>query len=242
MIQKMLASALIAGCAAGLLAAVLHFAFVQKYILLGETYETGEAVHFAAGPDGHTHAGEATHDHETHEHAEISGFSRNLWTVLFTGLIYVAYAMILVAGFGLARTFGISIGAQQGLMWGIAGFVAFQLAPALGTPPELPGTPAPDLGDRQVWWWFTVVATATGLALLAYRRGIAFVVIAAALLAAPHVIGAPTLEGFGGVAPPEVAAAFAARVLAVGLAVWALMGWVAGYVWERDGAFGRAKA
>jgi hypothetical protein len=47
MFQKMLTSALGAGCAAWLLAAVLHFAFVQKYILLGEEYETGAAVHFA---------------------------------------------------------------------------------------------------------------------------------------------------------------------------------------------------
>jgi cobalt transporter subunit CbtA len=234
MIQKMLASALIAGCAAGLLAAVLHFAFVQKYILLGEAYETGDAVHFAAAPDGHTHASEAAHDHGTHDHGEPTTFSRNLWTVLFTVLIYAAYAMILIAGFGLAHSFGISIGAVQGLLWGIGGFVAFQLAPALGTPPELPGTPAPDLGDRQMWWWFTVASTATGLALLAYGRKLAFVALAVVLLAAPHVIGAPSLEGFGGVAPPEVAAFFAARVLGVGMAVWAFMGWVAGIVWERD--------
>jgi cobalt transporter subunit CbtA len=128
------------------------------------------------------------------------------------------------------------------LLWGIAGFVAFQLAPALGTPPELPGTPAPDLGDRQLWWWFTVAATATGLALLAYGRKPVFVGLAVVLLAAPHVIGAPSLEGFGGVAPPEVASFFAARVLGVGMAVWALMGWVAGYVWERDGAINRLAA
>ena len=50
---------------------------------------------------------------------------------------------------------------------------------------------------------------------------------------APHVIGAPELEGFSGVAPPEVSAAFAARVLGVGLAVWALMGWVVGFVWAK---------
>jgi cobalt transporter subunit CbtA len=234
MIQKMLASALIAGCAAGLLAALLHFAFVQKYILLGETYETGEVVHFAAAPDGHSNAGEAAHDHSAHDHGETSATMRNVWTVLFTALIYVAYAMILVAGFGLARAYGIAVNAQAGLLWGLAGFVAFQLAPALGTPPELPGTPAPDLGDRQVWWWFTVAATATGLALLAYGRGVVFVALALALLAAPHVIGAPSPEGYGGVAPPEVAAFFAARVLGVGMAVWAFMGWVAGYVWERD--------
>ena len=33
--------------------------------------------------------------------------------------------------------------------------------------------------------------------------------------------------------PLAPAAEFAARVLGVGLAVWALMGWVAGFVWAR---------
>ena len=239
----MLASALIAGCAAWLLAATLHFAFVQKYILLGETYETGEAVHFggaSAAADNHDHdhgdtEGDATHDHDAHAHAAPgSDTVRNAWTVLFSGLVYVAYAMILVAGFGLARIYGHAIGAREGLLWGIGGFAAFQLAPAVGLAPELPGTAAADLAARQVWWWGTVMATGAGLALLAYGRGLAIMALAAVLLAAPHAIGAPVLDGFSGVAPPEVAASFAARVLGVGLAVWALMGWVAGYVWGRE--------
>jgi cobalt transporter subunit CbtA len=247
MIQKMLTSALVAGCAAWLLAAVLHFAFVQKYILLGEEYETGAAVHFAgvaptmddhaaddhATDAGHSHAeGEAAHGHSDGE--EPSTVTRNLWTAVFFGLIYVAYAIILAAGFGLARTYGRMITARDGLLWGIAGFAAFQLAPAMGLAPELPGTMAADLGARQVWWWGTAGATAVALGLLGYGRGLATTVLAVGLLAAPHVIGAPELEGFSGVAPPEVAGAFAARVLGTGLAVWAVMGWVAGYVWARD--------
>jgi predicted cobalt transporter CbtA len=55
-----------------------------------------------------------------------------------------------------------------------------------------------------------------------------------ALLALPHVIGAPEIEGYYGVAPPEVAGAFAARVLGVGLAVWACLGWTAGFFWSRQ--------
>lgn len=243
----MLTSALGAGCAAWLLAAVLHFAFVQEYILLGETYETGAAVHFAgAAPqtaeDGHSHdAGDAAHSHDEaaeagHDDgsADAAHTTRNLWTVAFFGLVYVAYAMMLVAGFGLARAYGMTITEHQGLLWGIAGFAAFQLAPAMGLAPELPGTLAADLGDRQIWWWGTVAATATGLGLLAYGRGVATVALGAVLLAAPHVIGAPGVEGFSGVAPPEVSAAFSARVLGVALAVWALMGWVAGYLWSRE--------
>jgi cobalt transporter subunit CbtA len=262
MIQRMLTSALAAGCAAWLLAALLHFAFVQKYILLGEEYETGASVHWAgvapadghdeateghthdaatgddhthdAAEEGHSHdAAEAEHDHDHGGGEERSTFTRNLWTTVFFGLVYVAYAMILVAGFGLARTYGKTITAREGLLWGVAGFAAFQLAPAMGLAPELPGTLAADLGARQVWWWGTAAATATGLGLLGYGRSLVTTLIAVALLAAPHLIGAPELEGFSGVAPPEVAGAFSARVLGVGLAVWALMGWVAGFVWAK---------
>lgn len=247
MFQKMLTSAIGAGCAAWLLAALLHFAFVQEYILLGETYETGTAVHFAgAAPqtaeDGHGHdeapeaEAEAGHDHD-HDNAEAAAPStRNLWTVAFFGLIYVAYATMLVAGFGLARVYGRTITEHQGLLWGVAGFAAFQLAPAMGLAPELPGTMGADLTDRQIWGLGTTLATALGLASLAYGRGVAALALGAVLLAAPHVIGAPGVEGFSGVAPPEVAAAFSARVLGVALAVWALMGWVAGYLWSRTDA------
>ncbi len=241
----MLASALYAGVVAGLLAALLHFAFVQKLILLGEAYETGAAVHFAGvAPQTDHHAdGTATeaHSHDaatethSHDHGDApSTFIRNAWTVVFSTLVYVAYALILTAGFGLARIYGHVITAREGLLWGIAGFASFQLAPAMGLAPELPGTLAADLGARQVWWWGTVIATGGALGLLAYGRGAIAALAAVLLLAAPHVIGAPELDGFSGVAPPEVAAAFAARVLGVGLAVWAVMGGVAGFVWARE--------
>jgi cobalt transporter subunit CbtA len=240
MIQRMLAGGLIAGFAAGLLGALLHFAFVQELILLGEKYETGALVHFAgageapeAAAHDHSHGdGEAAHDHG--DSGETSAFQRNALTVLFTGLIYAGYGLLLVAGFALAEHFGRTIKAQDGILWGISGFVALQFAPAMGLAPELPGTIAADLGARQIWWWGTVFATGTGLALLAYGRGFVAWGIAGALLAAPHVIGAPQLGEYFGSAPPEVGAEFAARVLGVGLVTWTVLGWLAGRFWTHD--------
>lgn len=245
MITRMLAGGVLAGFAAGLFAALLHFAFVQKLILLGEQYESGALVHFQsgdaaaagrsadAGAADHSHAtGEAAHSHAPAE--EGGSFKRNALTVMFTALIYASYGILLVAGFALAEHFGIRVAARDGLLWGIAGFAAFQLAPAMGLAPELPGTVAANLGARQVWWLGTVLATATGLGLLAYGRSLLTAVIAGALLAAPHVIGAPELGQFYGVAPPEVGAAFAANVLGVGLATWAVLGWLAGRLWSNS--------
>lgn len=238
MIQRMLTSALCAGLAAGLLAAVLNFALVQNLILLGERYESGQIVHLgtAAAPVpevGHDHttpaAAATAHDHGT----PATPLRRNSLTALFAVLLYTGYGLLLVAGFALAEHFGARITARDGVLWGGAGFVAFQLAPGLGLAPELPGTPGADLVLRQIWWLGTVAATATGIAVLAYGRGISVAVLAVALLAAPHLIGAPQTEQFAGVAPPELAAAFAARVLGASLAAWLLLGRVAGHFWTQ---------
>ena len=238
MTQRLLTSALFAGFVAGLLAALLHFALVQDLILQAETYESGEARHFAGvaaetvSPD---HAeGSAAHSRDAGEAGD--AFSRNLLTVLFTALIHVGYALLLVAGFGVASGLGIRIGLREGLLWGIAGFAAFQLAPAAGLAPELPGTIAADLSDRQIWWYGTVLATAAALALIGYGRKAHLWVAGAVLLVLPHVIGAPQPDAYAGVAPPELAAAFAARVLAVGLVVWASLGALAGWFWNRNPA------
>ncbi len=258
MIKRMVTSAVFAGLAAGLLAALLHFVFVQKLILLGEEYETGAMVHFGsaivhdhdaaepmthdhdtaepAAPDAEASAGaEAGHEH--HHHAadeEGSPLQRNALTVLFFVVTYVSYGLILAAGFGLADSFGNTIGLREGLLWGIAGFIAFQLAPAMGLEPELPGTMAADLAARQLWWWGTALATVAGLALIGYGKGVPAYGAAVLLLALPHIIGAPELEGYSGVAPPELAAAFAARGLGVGLLVWATLGAMTGHLWSRS--------
>ncbi len=236
----MIASALIAGIAAGLIAALLHFAFVQKYILLGEQYETGAMVHFGASgsaPVEGTETVEAGHEHDdSHDHASpTSDFKRNALTVTFMVILYVAYAFLLIAGFGVAEAWGRKIGAAEGLLWGLSGFAAFQLAPAMGLAPELPGTIAAEIGARQVWWWATVACTGGGLALLAYGRSWMAFALGGGLLALPHAIGAPEVSGFFGTAPPEVGAIFAARVLGTALVTWAVLGWFAGAAWEREG-------
>lgn len=243
MIQRMLASALFAGFAAGLFAALLHFVFVQDFILMGERYESGAATHFggpaphpadpAAAPHDHADA-TAAHDHDHGTPA--SDLTRNGLTVAFAALLYVGYGLLLVAGFAVAETMGRRVTAREGILWGIAGFAALQLAPAMGLSPVLPGTLTADLTLRQVWWLGTAIATAAGLALLAYGRGPVAIAAAGVLIALPHLIGAPELATFSGTAPPEVAAAFAARTLGCGLAVWALLGWLAGRFWTAQAA------
>lgn len=232
MFKRMLGGGLIAGFGAGLFAAVLHFAFVQEIILHAELYETGELVHFGTGAGGNEiGSGAVSDDGHDHSHGDTDGadtstLTRNVMTVLFTGLIYAGYGLILAAAYQIAGLFGRQISLQQGILWGIAGFASFQLAPAMGLAPELPGSTAADITLRQVWWLGTVLATGAGLALIGLGRSLPFVIGGAVLLVLPHVIGAPILDGFHSIAPPELAGEFSARVLGVGLAVWALLGWL----------------
>ena len=58
--------------------------------------------------------------------------------------------------------------------------------------------------------------------------------LAALLILAPHLFGAPEPEVLTGPAPPEIAALYAARVIAAGLAVWVCLGLFAGALWSSD--------
>jgi len=230
----MLAGGVIAGFAAGLFAALLHFAFIQNTLLLGEDYESGAAVHWAGVPSdtGTPEPGDTTSVEEDagaadgHTDEDESAFTRNALTVLFTGFIYSGYGLILVAAMQVPGLFGRNVNPRDGVLWGVAGFAVFQMLPSMGLPPQLPGTLSADVQLRQIWWVATIFATASGLGMLAYGRNLVWVLAAIVLLATPHLIGAPEIEGYFGYAPPELGAQFATRVLGVGMVAWALLGWL----------------
>ncbi|MEO8242210.1 MAG: CbtA family protein [bacterium] len=244
MIKHMLASGLIAGCLVACLVTVLQFAFQEDHVLLAERYESGELVHFQPPAADHDHASTETatqspdaaapddHDH-MHGDAEESFALRQSKSVLAALVTYCGYGLVIVSGFAMANQFGIAIPPSHGLLWGLAGFACFQLAPAMGLEPELPGGHAAPLQARQIWWIGTALATAAGLALLAYGNGVLPRLAAIVLLAIPHVIGAPHLDQFTGVVPPELAASFAARSLGVGLVAWLTLGGLACWLWTR---------
>ena len=116
----------------------------------------------------------------------------------------IGFALLLAAAFSLRS--GVSW--RQGILWGIGGYAAFFALPAFGLPPELPGTEAAELQDRQVWWLVTVTLSAVGIALLGLTRGWPWKALAIALIALPHLIGAPHSETHSALAPPELLQAF----------------------------------
>lgn len=233
MLKSLLVSALFAGLGAGLLAAGLQLALLVPLIAEAELYETGALIHFGGGdPTTPEAAAEAPSPIGTGD------LTRDLLTVMLTVLTMSGWGMLLVAGFAAAERFGLGrIDRHKGLMWGIAGFAATQLLPGAGLPPEMPGAGAAELDLRQTWWLLTVAASAAGIALLAYGNTAARLA-GVALIAAPHLIGAPEPDTFAGVVPPELSGLFAVRVLAVGAVGWAALGAIAGHFWSRESATG----
>jgi len=78
----------------------------------------------------------------------------------------------------------------KGVLWGLAGFIAFFAAPGIGLPPEIPGIEAAPLENRQGWWMLTVGVFIVGIGLLAFAP-LKFKAISLVLFALPYIIGAP---------------------------------------------------
>ncbi|MGR3605205.1 CbtA family protein [Sulfitobacter sp.] len=224
MFSRFLTSALFAGAVAGLIAGLLQLAFVQPVLLHAELYESGQLLHFGADPNS--------------AQPVLPGFNavRDGLSLIFTMLTYTGYALILLALMSLAEDRGARIDGRTGLIWGIAGFVTFHLAPGFTLAPEVPGVAAADVGARQVWWFATVAAAGIGLWLIAFTHNWLLWPVSVILLAAPHIIGATEPDSFSGTVPPELAALFAARGLGVGMAAWVLLGCFAGFFWQREAA------
>ncbi len=223
MFSRILTSALFAGAAAGLIAALLQLVFVQPVLLHAELYESGQLVHFG---------GAAVSSAQ-----DIPGFQplRDGLSILFNMLTYTGFAFVLVAAMSLAERRGHQITSRSGLFWGLAGFVAFHFAPGFSLPPEVPGVAAADVAQRQVWWIATITAAAIAMWLIAYGRNWTAWGAAIVLLVMPHLIGAPEPEAFAGPVPPELGALFATRAFGVAIAGWIALGSFATYFWQREG-------
>jgi len=234
MLRSLVLSAAAAGLAAGLFTAALQQVTTTPLILEAERYEAAAVQHSAAV----TGRGIiATHGHATHERgapAEAAPaearLRRTAGTALATVVLGIGFALSLLAAMVLANR---RIDGCTGLAFGAAGFTAVALAPALGLPPEIPGSAAADLAGRQAWWLFTAGATAAGLAALLLGRHAALQAAGLALIAIPHVIGAPHPAAYASTAPAELAGRFAATSLVVSAVFWAALGFAAGFVHER---------
>ncbi len=237
MLKKLLTSALFAGVAAGVLAAVLHFALLVPIIIEAERYETGALTHFTAAPDqapGDATSAAADEGPDTSLwHRDTNPLHRGIMTFGAEMVNYTGLALLMAALFAVAEKYGHRITARQGILWGLAGFLAFHVAPAAGLPPETPGIPAAPLGARQMWWVATVLSSGVGIALIAFGRALLLPAVGVVLILLPQLVGAPHPAELAGVVPPSVEGLFAGRSIAVAAVTWPFLGFISAWFWQR---------
>jgi cobalt transporter subunit CbtA len=131
MLRRIFLTAVLAGAIGGLAVTLLQSFATTPLIQAAEGFE-------AAVELGHQQEGAAAWAPASGLERLASGFLANL-------LIAIGFAALLAAAFTLA---GAPKGWGTALLWGLAGFAAFALLPALGLPPELPGMVAAELTGR----------------------------------------------------------------------------------------------
>ncbi len=232
MFRRILLTAAFAGSIAGLVVSLAQRAEVIPLIQLAETYEEAASQQAAASPHAGAHVPAGVYGANEPAPAEwepADGLERTLYTVVANMVSGVGFALVLVAGFAFA---GGHPDWRRGLVWGLGGFAAFALAPALGLPPAPPGAAEADLVLRQLWWSGTVAGTVLGLSLAVFARRLPHKLAGLLLLALPHLVGAPASEGTSAV-PPSLAFDFALASLATALVFWLVLGGLAAHFFGR---------
>lgn len=227
MIKRIAQTAGFTGLLAALLLTLLQSFWVAPLILQAESFEkappASEMVHEHA-------AGAAAHSHDAQAWEPEDGWQRVLSTTGGNLVVAVGFALMLAGLYTLrapTRT-------AQGLLWGLAGYATFVLAPTLGLPPELPGTAAADLTLRQTWWIGTAASTAAGLALIVFGRNWLLKGLGLAILAVPHVIGAPQPEAHSMLAPEALEAQFKIASQLTNVAFWLALGLISAWLFRRN--------
>ncbi|TMJ38137.1 MAG: cobalt transporter [Alphaproteobacteria bacterium] len=234
MIGRVILAALLAGIAAGLFYGAIQHVRLTPLILEAEKYEN------AGGGHSHDHAAATTTTTQSAPVTEAApeegawapadGAERTFYTFIASIVAAAGFAAVLA---GISILSGIKITPRNGLLWGIAGFLAVHLAPAASLPPELPGMPAGDLLARQAWWVGTIVATGLAIWLFTQRNEMWAKVAAVILVALPHIIGAPMPPTHESGVPAVLSAQFAANTLAVAALMWLAIGGFLGFAMDR---------
>ncbi|HEY0526920.1 MAG TPA: CbtA family protein [Stellaceae bacterium] len=245
LMRRVLFAGIIAGVAAGCVVTLLQMVKLTPLILAAEVFEDAAPHNHAAADAATTSAPGAGHSGHEHgaavatgagtEWQPADGLERTAFTLLANIIVGAGFGLLLSGAFAMREAAGgRAPDARQGVLWGLAGFAAFALAPSFGLPPELPGSHAADLPLRQAWWLATAVGTAGGLALLVFTQHLGWRIAGIVLIAAPHIVGAPhPAVHAAGTAPPELAAAFAAASLVTAALFWTVLGSLNGWLYRK---------
>ena len=212
MTPRLILAVIVAGLFAGIIMSGIQHYKLVPLISIAESFEKPETPCVQTMP-GMAMCGESWMPAE--------GLQRIAATTAATMLVGAGYALLLV-GFSLIS--GLPITKQNGLVWGLCGFLAICLAPAAGLPPELPSMPVADLHMRQIWWMATATSTGFALYLIAGRTESWAKPLAVLAIALPQLFSLPQPMPHQTDLPPLLAAQFVSASIAANAVFWALIG------------------
>ncbi|MGN8200257.1 CbtA family protein [Salinisphaera sp. RV14] len=210
---------------------------------IGEQFTTApliaQAEHYEQ--PAHHHAAGAHSADEVHAWAPADGAPRMLFTIAADIGVAMGFALLLMVAMSVATLArGTPLGPAPGALWGLSGFAAVFVAPALGLSPEVPGTLAAALTDRQLWWAATVAVVIVALAMAVFAPGWKKLP-ALVLMPLPYLFGAPEPAGsaYAGHGPAATAALeqihqqFIWASGATNLVLWLVLGTACGWAMRR---------
>lgn len=225
MIKRIAQTAGFTGLLAALVLTLLQSFWVAPLILEAETFEK------PAPTQTHDHADSAmpAHSHDAEAWEPEDGWQRVLSTTGGNLVVAVGFALMLAGLYTLRSPTRTS----QGLLWGVAGYATFCLAPTLGLPPELPGTAAADLLQRQIWWVGTAASTVVAIALVVFGKHWALKVLGIVIVVIPHIMGAPQPLVHSSLAPEALESQFKIASQLTNFAFWLALGVISAWLFRR---------
>ena len=244
-LKQIISAAALAGLLAGICLTVLQRWQVTPLIHQAEvleehakeSHEHGQHAPAPANPSAEDH--QHAHSHQaSHQHASpvaendvsvqqiaaqwmpAEGGERIFYTLLANVSLAVAFGLLLGSALYLR---GGEPNWRSGLLWGVAGYLIFFVAPSIGLPPELPGTEAAPLAQRQLWWVSTAASTAAGLALLRFAST-PLKIVGAVMLAVPFLAGVPKAPAAAEIVPAAMAQAFIVATAFANAIFWLVLG------------------
>lgn len=213
MFKNLLLVGLLAGVLSGSLLTLLQAVTVIPLIHQAEQYENQLTV-----MGGET--GQHRHDGPVKEWGPANGWER----FAFTWFANVSIA----AGFGLMMAGIMSLHPPkswtQAVLFGVAGYYAFFLAPAFLLPPELPGSDSSHLQSRQVIWLYTVVVSLVSMALVGFSTRPWLRLLGLVSLAPPFLLFTQEDVRYSVPVPSELIEQFTRMTAVTNALLWATIG------------------
>ena len=185
MFRRLIMAAMIVGIISGLVFSIAQYFTVTPILLEAELFEQAPEI--------------ATYQHHQmampSEWSPSDGLERSSYTFGANILAAIGFAsLFLVVMSQLVLRKKIELSASYGAIAGLLAYAIFFVIPSLGLPPEIPGSSADLLKNRQSWWLMAVVGAAIGVMVLVFSP-LKYKALGLISIAVPFIIGAAHYDG-----------------------------------------------